>query len=115
MDKLWDIRVEMTEIELGDELTSDQGQKRDGVFYCSLKTHGVNISMDGKGRALDNVITERFWRSLKYERIFLHEYDSMQELFDAVKRFIEHYNSKRYHQSLDYKTPNQVWQENHVT
>jgi putative transposase len=95
---------------------SDQGcQFTSNDFTGVLKTHGVNISMDGKGRALDNVIIERFWRSLKYEHIFLNEYSSMQELFDAIKRFIDHYNSKRYHQSLDYKTPNQVWQENHVS
>ena len=99
-----------------DIFNSDQGcQFTSNDFTGILKEHGVNISMDGKGRALDNVIIERFWRSLKYEHIFLHEYDSMHKLFDAIKRFIDHYNSKRYHQSLDYKTPNQVWQDSHVS
>lgn len=91
---------------------SDQGcQFTSGDFTGVLKKHNVDISMDGKGRALDNVIIERFWRSLKHEHVFLHDYDSMEDLRKSVKEFIDHYNSKRYHQSLDYKTPNEVWEE----
>lgn len=91
---------------------SDQGcQFTSSDFTGALKKHGVSISMDGKGRALDNVIIERFWRSLKHEHVFLREYDSMEDLRESVKEYIDHYNGKRYHQSLDYKTPNQVWEQ----
>ena len=61
--------------------------------------------MDSKGRATDNIAIERFWRSAKYERIYLNEYNSIKELKDDVKGYMEFYNYYRFHQTLDYKRP----------
>lgn len=65
--------------------------------------------MDGKNRALDNVITERFWRTLKYEEVYLHEYNSPKEARQQIAQFIRHYNYKRQHQSLGYLTTAEVY------
>ena len=61
--------------------------------------------MDGRGRALDNIITERFWRSIKYEEVYLNEYSSPREARTGIKQYIEFYNDTRLHQSLGYQTP----------
>ena len=65
--------------------------------------------MDGKGRALDNVYVERFWRSLKYEDIYLNDYQSIVECRKGVERYFRFYNEERYHQSLDYRTPDEIY------
>jgi len=89
-----------------------------GVQYTSkehtaiLKEKGIQISMDGKGRCLDNVFIERFWRSIKYEYLNLKEYESVQELYTDIKEYIDWYNKKRLHQSLKYKTPYDVYYKN---
>ena len=76
-----------------------------------LKNLGITISMDGKGRATDNICIERFWRSTKCERIYLNAYQSIDELITDVDDYIEFYNDKRFHQTLDYKKPMDVYQE----
>ena len=73
---------------------------------------GITISMDGKGRATDNVCIERFWRSAKCERIYLNEYHSISELITDVDDYIEFYNHRRFHETLAYKKPMDVYQEN---
>jgi putative transposase len=89
-----------------------------GVQYTSkehtdiLKKNGIQISMDGKGRCLDNVFIERFWRSIKYEYLNLNEYESVEELYKDIKEYIDWYNKKRLHQSLKYKTPYEIYYEN---
>ena len=89
---------------------TDQGsQFTSEAFTEPLLGLGVEISMDGKGRALDNVYVERLWRSLKYEDIFLNEYKSLKELKGGVKLYFEFYNKERFHQSLDYLTPDDVY------
>lgn len=89
---------------------TDQGcQFTSGDFISVLEDRQVKISMDGKGRALDNVYVERLWRSLKYENIFLNEYRNLKELKGGVSSYFEFYNSERYHQSLVYKTPDEVY------
>ncbi len=89
---------------------TDQGsQYTSKEFTGVLKKNNIKISMDGKGRALDNVYIERLWRSLKYENIFLSEYRSMKELKQSVDKYFEFYNSERFHQSLDYSTPNDIY------
>lgn len=89
---------------------SDQGsQFTSEAFTEILKDHGIQISMDGKGRALDNIYVERLWRTLKYEEIYLKSYGSMLELRDSVKRYFDFYNSERFHQSLDYGTPDEIY------
>ena len=65
--------------------------------------------MDGCKRALDNIFVERFWRSLKYEDIYLKDYQTMEELKQGLTRYFEFYNSERIHQSLDYETPDAVY------
>lgn len=85
---------------------SDQGSHFTSDQYISLlKEAKVQISMDGKNRALDNIITERFWRTLKYDHVYLHEYNSPKEARQQIGAFIHEYNYDRPHQSLDYRVP----------
>ena len=65
--------------------------------------------MDGKGRATDNICIERFWRTIKYEEIYLNEYKNMKVLKKAIEKYIFKYNTKRLHSAIDYKTPNEVY------
>jgi putative transposase len=64
--------------------------------------------MDGRGRALDNVFVERLWRSVKYEDIYPHDYQSVPEVRAGLADYFQHYNTRRPHQALDYKTPYEV-------
>jgi putative transposase len=89
---------------------TDQGsQYTSEVHTQRLLEHGIQISMDGKGRATDNIAIERFWRSVKYENIHLSEYKNIRELKEGVAEYIEFYNNKRFHQSLGYKKPMDVY------
>lgn len=89
---------------------TDQGsQYTSEVHTQRLLEHGIQISMDGKGRATDNIAIERFWRSVKYENIHLSEYKSIRELKKGVAEYIEFYNNRRFHQSLKYKKPMDVY------
>ncbi|MCY0894742.1 MAG: integrase core domain-containing protein, partial [Alicyclobacillaceae bacterium] len=76
-----------------------------------LKEAGVQISMDGKGRALDNIFTERFWRTLKYEEVDTKEYASPREARMEIGGFIQRYHHERPHQSLRYHTPAEIYLE----
>jgi len=67
--------------------------------------------MDGKGRATDNIAIERFWRSAKCERIYLNEYRSIKELNNDLKDYMQFYNHKRFHQTLNYKKPMAIYQQ----
>lgn len=89
---------------------SDQGSQftsRD--FSGRLLDAGVQISMDGRGRALDNIFVERLWRSIKYEEVYLKDYQSMDHAVEELGRYFTFYNELRQHQSLDYKTPGYVY------
>lgn len=91
---------------------TDQGsQYTSRAFTEMLINKGVRISMDGKGRCLDNIFIERFWRSLKYENIFINDYNSVIELKHGVSKYMQFYNTERFHQSLEYKTPDEVYYE----
>jgi len=91
---------------------TDQGsQYTSEVHTQRLKNLGITISMDGKGRATDNICIERFWRSAEVERIYLNEYRTINELITDVGDYIEFYNHRRFHQTLDYKKPMDVYQE----
>jgi putative transposase len=91
-------------------LNSDQGSQFTSPDYVNmLKTHGIKISMDGKGRALDNAITERFWRTLKWEDIYIMQYESPRALRKGLDAYISYYNYERRHQSLDNKKPAEVY------
>jgi putative transposase len=88
---------------------TDQGvQFTSNNFIEVLQGHGIAISMDGKGRALDNVFIERFWRSLKQEKIYRIDLISVKEAKDAISEYMEFYNNHRLHQSLGYNTPKSV-------
>ena len=85
---------------------TDQGSQFTAeVFTKRLRNRGIAISMDGKGRCIDNVFVERLWRSLKYEEVYLHVYDTVQEARAGIGRYIVFYNEKRPHQALGYQTP----------
>jgi putative transposase len=89
---------------------TDQGsQFTSEKFTEKLKSYKIRISMDGKGRALDNIYIERLWRSLKYEEIYLNEYRSMEDLKIALKKYFNFYNTERFHQSLEYATPDEIY------
>jgi putative transposase len=89
---------------------SDQGSQFTGqAFIKVLKRHAIQISMDGKGRATDNIMIERLWRSVKYEEIYLKEYRNVHELVQALKKYFEFYNHERPHQSFDGQTPAEMY------
>jgi putative transposase len=89
---------------------TDQGSQFTAEAFTEiLKKHGVDISMDGKGRWLDNVFIERLWRSVKYEDIYLKGYDSIGAVRQGLKEYFDFYNSQRRHQTLDRKTPDDVY------
>ena len=91
---------------------TDQGsQYTSEVHTQRLKNLGITISMDGRGRATDNICIERFWRSAQCERIYLNEYHTINDLINDVDDYIEFYNHRRFHQTLDYKKPMDVYQE----
>jgi putative transposase len=90
---------------------SDQGSHFTSPVYTDrLKSANVQISMDGKGRAIDNVFTERLWRSIKYEEVYLNSYESPREARDGISRYIWFYNNERLHQSLGYRPPVEVYE-----
>jgi putative transposase len=89
---------------------SDQGsQFTSADFLVPLKKRGISISMDGRGRALDNVFIERLWRSLKYELIYPGDFASGSDLFPALDRYFHFYNHQRPHQALGYRPPAELF------
>ena len=89
---------------------SDQGsQYTSKEFTGTLHDHGIKISMDGKGRAMDNIFIERLWRTVKYEEIYLKEYDSVAELKKALRAYFHFYNYERSHMSLGRKSPADIY------
>lgn len=91
-------------------INSDQGVHfTSGDYINLLKEHQIQISMDGKGRAADNAITERFFRNLKWEKIYYESYSQPKEVYRAVRTYIEEYNNTRPHQALGYETPARIY------
>ena len=89
-----------------DIFNTDQGaQFTSEAFTGVLKAAGIKISMDGKGRCIDNVFVERLWRSLKYEEVYLNDYDNLVEARAGIGRYLGFYNDRRQHQALGYQTP----------
>ena len=88
---------------------TDQGAQFTSLSFTKvLLDKEIKISMDGRGRALDNIFVERLWRTVKYENIYMNEYQTVPELRSGLKRYFEFYNQERLHQSLGYKTPSEV-------
>ena len=89
---------------------TDQGsQFTSAEFTGLLGGNGIAISMDGKGAWRDNVFVERFWRTIKYEEVYLHAYDSVAEARQSIGRYLEFYNGRRPHSALDQRTPDQAY------
>lgn len=91
-------RPEIFNTDQGSQFTSED-------FTGVLLRQGIKVSMDGKGRCIDNVFVERLWRSLKYEEVYLYAYDSMQEARRGIGRYFDFFNDERPHQALGYQTP----------
>lgn len=91
---------------------SDQGkQYTSSRFVDTLRDNSIRISMSGRGRAFDNILAERLWRTVKYEEVYLREYADGHELIRSLRRYFDYYNSQRPHSSLGYRTPAEVyWQ-----
>ena len=95
---------------------TDQGvQFTAEAFTGRLLSAGVAVSMDGRGRCLDNVFVERLWRSVKYEDIYLRGYERVPELERGLTSYFDFYNGERIHQSLDYRTPASVYCDKRTT
>jgi putative transposase len=95
---------------------TDQGvQFTAEAFTGRLLSAGVAVSMDGRGRALDNVFVERLWRAVKYEDIYVRSYEAVAELLAGLIRYFAFYNQERLHQSLGYETPAEVYRRNQAT
>jgi putative transposase len=93
-----------------DIMNSDQGSHFTSPQYIELlKEANVRISMDGKNRAIDNIFIERFWRSLKYEDIYIKDYQAPREARIGITEYIRYYNYERPHQSLDYRIPSELY------
>jgi putative transposase len=93
---------EIFNTDQGSQFTSDD-------FIEILESHGIDISMDGRGRWIDNVFAERLWRSVKYEDVYLKAYGSIAEARQGLSEYFEFYNCRRRHQSLDRRTPDDVY------
>ena len=89
---------------------SDQGSQFTSYEFTQiLEENGIKISMDGRGRCLDNIFTERLWRTVKYEEVYLKSYSTMEEARESLTAYFHFYNHSRPHQSLNYKTPAQIY------
>lgn len=113
MDKEWCIELlEDTIAKYGapEIHNSDQGVQYTSTQYIDvLKKHNIQISMDGKGRALDNIYIERFWKSIKYEKIYLNPPNGGVDLYQMVRQYIEFYNTKRRHTEIGKVPPDQIY------
>jgi len=93
---------------------SDQGAQFTSLIFTErLLQHGIKISMDGRGRALDNIFVERLWRSVKYEEVYLKDYRFTPDAITSLGGYFDFYNRERLHQSLGYQTPEAVYRQGH--
>lgn len=93
-------------------INTDQGsQFTSEEFTSTVLGNGIKLSMDGKGRAIDNIFIERFWRTIKYEHVYLNPTNDGQQLFDGIHTYMNYYNMERRHESLDYCTPYSHYQQ----
>jgi len=89
---------------------TDQGsQFTSGEFTGRLEADGIKISMDSRGRFFDNIFIERLWRSVKYEEVYLHGYESVRDAAKGIAKYFQFYNTERLHESLGYRTPQEVY------
>jgi putative transposase len=105
--------LEMAIVQYGkpEILNTDQGSQFTSPLFTEYVTKDQNIqfSMDGKGRAIDNIFIERFWRNIKYEKVYIEPSEDGLELYGKIKWYMEFYNNRRGHQTLDYKRPAEMF------
>ncbi len=107
-----EVAKESCKISRPEIFNTDQGVQFTSKDWCNtLRDFDIKISMTGKGRCIDNVFIERFWRTIKYEDIYLYGYKKVSDLYSGIEKFIKFYNYKRMHQSLNYKTPSELYNE----
>jgi putative transposase len=110
------VREAITQYGCPEIFNTDQGcQFTSQEFTGLLKDQGIQISMDGKGCWRDNVFVERLWKSIKYEEVYLHAYDTVSAAHQGLERYLMFYNQTRPHQALDGQTPDQVYADNLTT
>lgn len=101
-----DALEEALAIAIPEIFNTDQGSQFTSTDFTDVLTdRDIAISMDGKGRALDNIFIERLWRTVKYEHIYMHDYELPIQLKQGLTEYFNFYNTQRYHQSLHYQTP----------
>jgi putative transposase len=106
---LFDASTTLQQYGVPEIFNTDQGcQFTSEAFTGVLKTHGILISMDRRGRALDNIFVERLWRSVKHEDVYLKGYETISALVIGLTQYFIFYNTQRMHQSLGYSTPDEV-------
>lgn len=112
MDKelcVWVLKKALSKVTPEIFNTDQWSQFTSNDFIGTLQKKNIQISMDGKGRCYDNIIVERLWRTIKYEDIHINEYQTPTEVYHWLSLYIEKYNKRRIHSSLDYKTPEEVY------
>lgn len=93
-----------------DIFNTDQGVQFTGAAFTGLlQEQGIQISMDGRGRVFDNIFIERLWRSVKYEEVYIKDYQSLAQAKEGLDKYLNFYNCRRFHQSLNYQTPDAVY------
>ncbi len=95
-------RCEIFNTDQGSQFTTPR-------FTEPLLDKGIQVSMDGRGRALDNIFVERLWRSVKYEKVYLNDFETVQQAYQGLKDYFDFYNHRRIHQSLEYRTPAEIY------
>jgi putative transposase len=107
------VREAITQYGHPEIFNTDQGCQFTSLEFTGLlKDQGIQISMDGRGCWRDNVFVERLWRSLKYEEVYLHAYETVRDAQQGLDRYIHFYNQVRPHRALDGRTPDRVYWEN---
>lgn len=111
LDTAFCVSAMQAALEIGklEIFNTDQGsQFTSNLFTSELLNCDIRVSMDGRGRAFDNIFIERFWRTVKYEEVYIKEYRTVIDAYSGLKGFIKFYNDERLHQSLSYKSPSEV-------
>ena len=109
------LKISLNKYKNPEIFNTDQGSQFTSSIWCEmLKEKNIKISHDGKGRCFDNIFNERLWRTVKYEEVYLKSYDSVNDARKQLMNFVEFYNYQRPHQSLNYKTPAEIYFANQI-
>ena len=104
------LEAALQDYDCPDIVNTDQGAQFTGAaFIDTLKAHDVQISMDGKGCYRDNILVERLWRTVKYEHLYTRTFENVKAVRDSLVQWFDWYNRERFHQSLDNRTPDEVY------